>query len=142
MPLNGYNIGRDVSLDFVASDGPKRFSKITGFTSKQETTDQKVKGLDGIVTNLRFFEGWGGSFDIERQNAVVDKYFAQLEANYFQGLNEKPATITETIAEPDGSLSTFRYEGVMAKLADAGDKKSDQTVKMRIEFMATRRIAV
>lgn len=139
MPLNGYNVGRDISIVFNAPDGPKRFSKITRFSSKQETTEAQVKGLDGQVTNLRFFEGWSGMFDVERQNSLVDDYFAQLEDNYFQGLNEQAASIQETIQEVDGSINTYRYEGVVARLADAGDKTSDKTVKQSIEFKATRR---
>lgn len=141
MPIQGFTVGRDIALDYVAADGPKRFSKITGFQSKQETSEVKIKGLDGSITNIRYFEGWSGSYEIERQDGTVDAYFAQLEANYFQGLSETPATITETIAEAGGAVTVWRYTGVISILADAGDKRSDSTVKMKIEFKASRRIA-
>ena len=97
MPINGFSVGRDISLDITGPQGPLRFNLITGFRSKPDITDQKIKGLDGITRHARFPDGWSGSFNIERQDSAVDDYFAQLEANYYAGLNENPVTITETI---------------------------------------------
>lgn len=68
----------------------------------------RVKRLDGITDHVRFFDGWSGSFDIERQDATLDNYFAQLEANYYAGINESPAQIYETIQEANGAVSQFR----------------------------------
>lgn len=142
MPVNGFSVGKDVSLDIIGPQGPLRFSYITGFTSKPDITDGKVKGLDGITRHVRFPDGWSGSFSIERQDSTVDDYFAQLEANYFAGLNELPITITETITEVSGGISQYRFVGVLLKLDDAGDFKGDATIKQKITFMASRRLKV
>lgn len=139
MPINGFSVGRDVTLDVVGASGPLRFGLVTKFTSKPDIQDQKIKGLDGITRHVRFPDGWSGSFDVERMNDVLDNYFAQLEDNYYAGTNEQPCTITETITEPDGSLSQYRYEGVLLKLDDAGDWEGAKTVKQKVSFVATRR---
>jgi len=139
MPVNGFSVGRDVTLTIVSPSGPLNFSLITDFTSKPEQTEKKIKGLDGVTRHARFPDGWTGSFSIERQDSTVDDYFAALEANYYAGLNEQPCTITETITEASGAVSQFRYLNVLLKLDDAGDWSGDNTVKQKISFLASQR---
>lgn len=141
MPMNGYSIGRDVTITITLPDGTALdLGKITKFTSKQETDTQKIKGLDGRTDQLRFFAGWTGSFEAERRGPEVDQYFADLEANYYAGGDEPPATITETILEPSGAVSQFRYERVVLMYDDAGDKQGDKSVSTKLSFFAQRRV--
>ena len=74
MPINNFSVGRDVSLDITGPQGPLRFNLITNFNSKQATKEQAVMGLDGITRPVRFFDGWTGGFDIERQDSTIDDY--------------------------------------------------------------------
>ncbi len=142
MPINGFSVGRDVALDIVGPSGPIRLSLITDFQSKQDTSEKKIKGLDGINRPVRFFEGWSGSFTIERQDNTVDDYFATLENNYYSGLNETTVTITETITEVSGAVSQYRYTNVLLKLDDAGSWKGDSTVSQKLGFTSDRRLKV
>lgn len=139
MPQNGYSVGRDISLNVMTPTGQLVINRITGFESKQESSKSKVKRLDGINDSLRFFEGWSGSFTVERADSIVEDYFIQLEANYYAGLNEQPATILETITNPDGSVSQYRYERVILSLDDAGNWQGDATVKIKVSFEAARK---
>jgi hypothetical protein len=139
MPVNGFSVGRDVVLDIVGPTGVLTFPLITGFTSKPDVMEHKVKGLDGLVRPVIFHDGWTGTFDIERQDNTLDDYWAQLEANYFTGINSPSLTITETITEVAGNVTQYRYEGVQLKLSDAGDWKGDSTVKQRVDFLCARR---
>ena len=139
MPVNNFSVGRDLSIDIITKEGPLRLNLLTSFKAKQDITDGKVKGIDGITRHVRFPDGWSGSFMLERQDHSVDDYFSQLEANYYAGLNEQPATITETIAEPNGAVSQYRYMGVLLKLDDAGTWEGDKTVKQSLSFVASRR---
>ena len=142
MPINGYSVGRDYTIVVQTSTGPLQLNKITSFKSKQDVTDVRVKRLDGITDHVRFFDGWSGSFDIERQDAAVDRFFAGLEQGYYICINEQPAQIYETIQEANGAVSQFRYDGVLMTLADAGNRAGDATVKQSINFVASRRILV
>lgn len=139
MPQNGYSVGRDISLNVMTPSGQLVINRITGFDCKQETSKTKVKRLDGINDSLRFFEGWSGSFSVERADSIVEDYFVQLEENYYAGLNEQPATILETITNPDGSTSQYRYERVILSLDDAGNWQGDATVKIKVSFEAARK---
>lgn len=142
MPLNGFSVGRDIALTLIGPTGPINLSLITSFKSKPDITDQKIKGLDGITRHVRFPDGWSGTFQIERQDSTLDDYYAQLEANYYAGMNETSVTLTETITEVDGSVSQYQYTGVLLKLDDAGEWKGDATVKQSVSFVAQRRFKV
>lgn len=141
MPQQGYSTGRDVSLVIILSDGTTlRMRKVTGWDAKQETSDEPIKALDGDTDHLRFFNGWSGSFQSERRGPELDNYFAQLEANFFAGRDDPPATIQQTITEPNGSVSQFRFERVLLKYDDAGKWTGDKSVPQALSFMAARRI--
>jgi hypothetical protein len=140
MPINGFSAGRDIAVNIQTPTGPLELSLVTKFTSKPENTDVKVKGMDGRTRNLRFPNGWSGSFEIERQDSTVDDYFALDEASYYAGVNIQSSTITETITDPDGSVSQYQFVGVMFKLDDAGSWEGDKTVKQKISFVAEQRI--
>ena len=142
MPINGFSVGRDVSLDVVTASGPLNFGLITKFSSKQSSKEEAIKGLDGITRPVRFFDGWSGSFNMERQDSSLDDFFAMLEANYYAGMNEAAVTITETITEVNGAITQYRYTGVLLKYEDAGDWSGDATVKQSVSFVASRRVKV
>lgn len=142
MPVNNYSVGRDLSLNINTPQGQLRVAKIVSFSSRQDTTDIKVKGLDGIIEHLVIPDGWSGQMDVERKDATLDDYFAQLETNYYAGTNLAQVSITETIKESNGRTSQYRYEGVQLKLSSAGNWSTDQTVKQQLDWMAARRVKV
>lgn len=140
MPQQNYSVGRDLTLVVQTSAGALSLNGITKYRSKQESAEVRVKRLDGITDHLRFFDGWSGSFDIERRDSVIDDYFSQLEANYYAGINEQPCQIYETHQEPNGQITQYRHDGVLLTLDDAGEWSSDATVKVSLKFMSSRRI--
>jgi hypothetical protein len=139
MPINGFTVGRDLTLVINAPSGVLRVSLLTEFDAKPTVTDAKVIGLDGIVRHQIFHNGWQGTVSVERQDSTIDDYWAQLEDDYYNGLVQGACAISETISEPDGSVSQYRYEGVVLKLTDKGNFKGDATVKQKLDFLASRR---
>jgi len=75
-------------------------------------------------------------------NPIVDNYFATLESQYYAGANQLPGTIYETISEPDGSLTQWRYTGVVLKLEKAGEFSGDKKVEQSVSFMASQKVKV
>lgn len=142
MPVNGYTVGKDIQLTIVVPSGVLNLTKITGFRSKQDVIDQKVKPLDGITDYLRFFDAWSGSFTLDRTDGTLDDYFSALEANFYAGLTEGPVSITETIQEVSGAVSQYRYTRVLLKYDDAGEFAGDKTVTQTVSFVAGRRIKI
>ena len=141
MPQNGYSIGRDTTIAVILPGGSSlNLGKVVKFSSKSDTTDQKIKGMDGITDHLRFYEGWSGSFELERMSPDLDTYFATLESNYYAGIAEFAVTIQQTVAEASGSVSQFSFQGALLKFDDAGDWSGDKAVSQKLSFVASRRI--
>jgi hypothetical protein len=142
MPINGYSVGSDVTLVINTGAGPLPVDIRTGFTSKMDTTEQKIIRLDGITDHVRFINGWSGSFSLERAGGIIDRYFAAVEANYYAGIDELPLSIDQIIAELNGGISAYRYRKVMLKYDDAGDWGGDKSVKQKFSFLATTRVQI
>jgi hypothetical protein len=139
MAVNGYVVGRDVTLDITTQAGILRPSIRTNFGAKQETAAIQVKRADGVVDFLELPGGWSGSFDYERQDSTLDDFFASLEDTYYSGGNLGAVQITETIQEAAGNVTQYRYDGVVLKYDDAGPREGDKTIKQKISFKASRR---
>lgn len=139
MPINGFSVGRDLTLTIVTASGVLPVKGITSFKSKQDTNEEKIVKIDGVTDHVRFFQGWSGSFVIEREDSTLDDYFSQLESNYYQGITEQPVYITETITEKNGNVTQYRYQKVLLKLDDAGDWAGDRVVKQSLSFVCSRR---
>lgn len=140
--INGYSVGRDITLNINTPSGLLRLSTITNFKASPNTEKHQIRGLDGIRRPLVFPDGWNGSFEVARRDATLDQFWAQIESNYYAGSGIPGATITETINNPDGTVSQFRYTGVVLILEDAGDWRGNEAVMQRLSFEAEQRIQV
>lgn len=139
MPISGYSIGRDIALDVMTANGALRFDKIMKFTKKPKIATQEIVPLNGQTDELQWPKGWTGTITIERTGSTADDWQAQWEDDYFNGVNRDPATITETITEPNGSTSVYRYENVQLHLSNAGDASGEKTIEQEFTWTARRR---
>lgn len=142
MPVNQFSVGRDVSLTVVTSYGPLKFAGLTDFMADPMTTDLKSKAIDGTPRFGFIPDGWKGSFKLDRIDPTVDSWWAQVEADYYAGKNIPTATIAEIITEADGSVSEYRYTGVVLRLEKAGDWGGDKKVEQSVVFEAAKRVKV
>src|SRR5580700_6297777 len=118
MPVNGFSVGKDVSLSLTNPSGTFPTVGITSFTAKPMFTDIKSKRLDGQTYFGEIPDGWTGTFKLDRTSPDVDTFFAALEAAYYAGQNTPAGTIQEVILEADGTTTTWQYTGVVLKLED------------------------
>lgn len=140
MPYNNFSIGKDVVLDVITPNGVLNLPvTTTGFEAKPLYNHIKSIGLDGLNREASIPSGWQGSINLDRQNNVVDAFFAQQEAGYYAGQNVLTATITETITEADGSVSQYRYVNVSLSFEEAGKKTGDNKIEQTIGFFASQR---
>lgn len=142
MPLNGYTLGKDAAFTVVTPSGLLTLNGLTGFDSEPVYEDLKSKPLNGPPNHAAIPAGHKGNFKIDRSDATIDSYFAAFEAAYFAGQNQQPGTILETIQEADGSVSQWRYGGVILKLTKGGNFEADKKVEQTIEFFASTKVRV
>lgn len=140
MPVNGLSTGIDHKLTFTDVNGVENFVIIENFTSKEDAMTDKIIAMDGTVRHPKFHEGWSGSFTLQRSSDVMDKYIALQEASYYQGVDQLPIIITETISEVDGTITTWQYTNVSIYLEDAGNWSGTEIVRQRVTFVASRKL--
>ena len=105
---------------------------ITDFDRKPKQKKLESHGLDGIVRTATIPGTWTLSFSVDRNNRQLDDFFAAIEQAYYDGQTVNNVTVSEIIIEPDGSISTYRYEGVSLHFEDAGAWAADKFVKMKL----------
>ncbi|NMM21843.1 MAG: hypothetical protein HHJ15_18140 [Rhodoferax sp.] len=142
MPVNNMSIGKDVSVVIITSTGSLNIpaAAITNFGVQPVTEQESRIGMDGVTRPLVVPTAWKGSFDVDRMNSSVEDWWASVEAAYFAGQNINSGTITETISNPDGSISQYRYTGVMFDLQDLGNREPTKVIKQKLSFVASRRM--
>jgi hypothetical protein len=139
MPINNFNIGRDCQLVLIGPAGRVDLSYVTGFESRQITHSIRVDKLDGTQISAELPRGWEGTFELERGTSAVDDFIAAAEQSYFNGDGVPFGTVYQYVTETDGSISTYQYNTVVFKLANAGNWKGDASVKQKLEFFASQR---
>lgn len=139
MPQAGYSLGRDVAIDIVTPDGVLRISGITSFDAKPNVDSKQITLLTGNTDELLTPKNWSGTIEVARKDATLDKFWATWEDNYYNGVDNGKSTITETITEPDETVSVFRYEKVQLHLTDAGKKEGDKQITQVLAWTARRR---
>jgi hypothetical protein len=144
MPISNttgtFSVGRDISIILIGPDGSRvDLPNIISFDAKQETVAIKIDRIDSVQMHAELPKGWTGSFELERGNSAVDLLFAGIEENWvISGIYNQGQLITNII-EKNGSISTFAYDNVSLKYAEAGTWKGDSSVRQKIEFNAWRR---
>jgi hypothetical protein len=139
MAINTFSIGRDAQLVVVGPRGRLDLSYVSGFESHQLTQSIRVSRLDGVQMGTELPKGWEGSFEMERGSAAVEDFIAAAEQEYFDGNLTGTSTMYQYIAETDGSISTYQFDGTTFRLASAGHWKGDSSVKQKLEFFSARR---
>jgi hypothetical protein len=140
--VNGFNVGKDISLSVQNPNGNLLMVGLTSFSSKKGTIKLKSKRLGGKTFHGNIPDGWSGTFKIDRVDPSVDIFFANADAGYYAGQSAPEGTIQEVISELDGSTTTWQYTGVVLTLDDAGNWEGDKKVEQTISFEATDRTQV
>ena len=139
MSTNTFSVGRDCQLVLMGPFGRVDLTHVTGFESHQRTAAVRVDRIDGTQLGAELPKGWDGYFELERGSSAVDDLIAQMEATYHAGSAVAVGSLFQYINEPDGSTSTYQYDGAVFKLSQAGVWRGDQSVKQRLEFFASTR---
>jgi hypothetical protein len=138
--ITTFNIGRDSQLVVLGPFGRIDLEHVTGFESRQVTASVRVNRLDGTQIGAELPKGWEGSFELERGNSDADDFIAQAEAAFYNGTFIPAGTLYQYVNETDGSVSTYQYDAVVFKLANAGQWRGDAPVKQKLEFFASTRV--
>ncbi len=139
MSFTAFSVGRDTQLVVMVPSGRIDLTYVTAFESHQLTQSVRVARMDGVNMGTELPKGWEGAFELDRGNSSVDDFIAAMEQQYLNGGGSVTGTMYQYITEPDGSTSTYQYDGVSFRLASSGTWRGDASVKQKLEFFAATR---
>src|ERR1700761_601379 len=139
MPVNSYSVGKDLSFTLLGPNGKVTLNGVTEYSTKPMFTNLDSKLLNGKHMFAAIPDGWEVSIRVDRQDPVLDDFFASLETAYYNGQNISNGTILETIQEVDGSVSQYQYIDVSLIYNDAGSYKGDSLVQIALPARPSRR---
>jgi hypothetical protein len=149
VPVNNLSIGHDVSVTIFDATTQQivAFPARTGFSAEPITKTINSEPLNGPPQFAEAPNGWKGTLDFDRTDPSIDIYFANYEAQYYNGGNPLSGTITQTIQEKGvngapGIVTQFVFTGVAMKLSQAGQWKAAEKVPQKIDWMASTRTRV
>jgi hypothetical protein len=142
MPYNTFSVGSDCQIVVMGPFGRVDLAHVTGFEARQMTAMVRVDRLDGVQLGAELPKGWSGSFSLDRGSSAVDDFIAQIEQAYLSGQSISGGTLYQYVNEPDGSTSTYQFNGAVFKLTSAGVYKGDTAVTQRLDFYASGRTRV
>ena len=142
MPFNTFSVGSDCQIVVMGPFGRVDLAHVTGFEARQMTMAVRVDRLDGVQLGAELPKGWAGSFMLDRGSSAADDFIAQIEAAYLAGQSIAAGTLYQYVNEPDGSTSTYQFNGAVFKLTSAGAYKGDAAVQQRLDFYASGRVRV
>jgi len=142
MPYNTFSVGSDCQIVVMGPFGRVDLAHVTGFEARQMTMAVRVDRLDGVQLGAELPKGWAGSFSLDRGSPAVDDFIAQIEAAYLAGQTINAGTLYQYVNEPDGSTSTYQFNGVVFKLTSSGAYRGDAAVTQRLDFYASGRTSV
>ena len=111
MPYNTFSVGSDCQVVVMGPFGRVDLAHVTGFEAQQLTVAVRVDRMDGVQLGAELPKGWAGSFSLDRGSSAVDDFIAQIEAAYLAGQSINAGTLYQYIHEPDGSVSTYQFNG-------------------------------
>lgn len=142
MPYNTFSVGSDCQVVVIGPYGRIDLAHVTGFEAHQLTLALRVDRLDGVQLGAELPKGWTGGFMLDRGSSAVDDFIAQIEQAYLAGQSISAGTLYQYINEPDGSTSTYQFNGVVFKLTTAGVYRGDAAVTQKLDFYAAGRMRV
>jgi hypothetical protein len=142
MSGTNFSLGRDCQLVVMGPYGRVDLTHVTGFESRQVTHPIRLDRLDGQQLAAELPKGWEGTFEVERGSSNVDDFIAAAEQAFLNGGQVPQGTLYQYVTEVDGSTSTYQYNGVVFKLASAGQWRGDQAVRQRLDFYASSRARI
>jgi hypothetical protein len=145
MPVNGYTVGRDVTITLAAQGGTSiviASSQVTQFDAKPAKKEDWSRPLNLPPMPIYIPDGWTGTVTVDRQDDTLDAFQASLEANFWAGGNTPSGTILETITESNGSVTQWQYNNAMFWVADPGRFQADGKVSQTLDFCSGTRVRI
>lgn len=138
---NGLSTGRDITIR-INMGGQLIDYPINSLESFEATPLAPIKNfipINGLLIPELFHEGWEIKMSFGRFDDTLDKWWSLAEAAYYAKVPQPYGVLTETIVEPDSSISQYQYTGLVLKLENSGMWKGTEFVIQTLSGYASRK---
>ncbi|CAH2603210.1 conserved protein of unknown function [Rhodovastum atsumiense] len=144
MPVAGYSVGRDIKLVFVDENSGSvvTWPVLASADFRPDFRTLKWVQLDGTHLTAELPAGWTGTFTVERGGPDLMDYAVQAENDYYLGRPSASVYLQQTVTNPDGSVSQYRFTKGAVKLTDAGKWTGDEKVTQTVSVAFSRCLKV
>lgn len=135
MAAAGYSVGRDLTMVVVnqVTGAAVKWATLCKADFRQMTKQLEWKPLNGNIAFADLPGGWEVNLELDRSDGSVQDYFVLDENNYLSGGTTTTFYLQETITNPDGSVSQYRYINGAMKLSNAGSFAMDDKVSLKVD---------
>lgn len=144
MPANGMNTGTDYAISYY--DGNS--NTLVPITDVQTA---KITAMNHMIASTPFNQpprrafvpdGYKIDFSIVRTGSVLEDLAVLNEANFNNGVVQSPGVFTQTVTNPDGSISRYQYTNFVVFLEDHGDVARDKPVTQSLTGYASTKTPI
>ena len=137
--VNGFVVGRSVSIQIQTPSGPLNVPVLTSSEAKAMYSERESDDINGNYKTIPIPKGWEGTLELDLTDDSVDSFIAGVETGYYAGQGIQASSITETRTYADGTPAQYLYSGVMFMLVEGGSFKGDDKVTQRLQWKASKR---
>lgn len=144
MPVNGMNVGTDYTYGYydpstglLVDLGPVQDVKV-----KPITAAIKSDPINGLSVQGYTYHGYEIEITADRAGPAYEDMASNQQSAFNLGGIIRPGYITETVQNPDGSVSKKRFNGVVMTVTDLGDKSREKKVTQSLKGFASEMVAV
>jgi hypothetical protein len=144
MSVNGMTVGQDYSFAFYDANtgtiidlGDVQNVKVTA-----QKHDIKSQPYNGVPRFGYIPDGFKISFTITRTGQQLEDLQVAAVQRFNAGSVDRSGFLSETITNPDGSVSRYQYTGFCFFLTEVGDVSREKMITQQAEGMASDKIRI
>lgn len=144
MPVNGMNVGNDYQIGlYDATTGQiVTLGDVQNFTAKKNVHPVNSMPYNGDPKFGHVPNGYDGTFTLTRTGSQLEDLQLALDAAFKAGQAIKPGFISETIANPDGTVSRYQYTGVDFYMEEVATVSREKTSTQSVKWAASNKVQI
>ena len=144
MPVNGMSVGRDFTFGFYdANTGTViDLGDVQNVQIAAGKHDIKSQPYNGVPKFGYIPDGYKISGTITRTNGTLEAFQVLMNQKFNNGEVIKPGYLSESVTNPDGTVSRYQYTGFTFFISDVADVSREKVVSMKFEGMASDKVQI
>ena len=144
VPVNNMNTGVDYTFGYYDANtgaivdlGDVQNVKVSRGKHQLKSTPYNAPPRFGFVE-----DGYAINFTITRTGAALEDFSLQQAANFDAGSVIKAGYLSQSVVNPDGTISRYQFTGFVFFMSDPGDVAREKQVTISCEGAASKKVKI